>query len=781
MADQNPAPPSSAPQGPPVEKPAETAAPKAEAPKADAEAKPVSSNRPAKKSGTKPPPAAKPKAEKAPPSAEAQAAAAAARARAEATPPFWAARNELFEQLRVAYVAEIEARPKTPIEVKVLPPKWVVPKPTPGTESTTPSTPAPPVEPVIVQCFSYELSPLQVVKKIGTMPKSAWTEDVINCAVVAKVNNDLWDLTRPIETACVLELIPFDTEEGKHVFWHSSAHILGFALEKRYNCLLNVGPPTEKDFFYDIKTAEDTQVSASDFKDILSNIKGIVKQKHPFIRIEITKEQAAQMFHYNKYKLAIINKTPDGEKISAYKCGQLIDLCRGPHILHTGLPQGFSLNSTCSVYVDGKTDGDVLQRIYAVSFPTKEQLEVHNEKLKQAALRDHRVIGKQQELYFFHPWSPGSAFFQPHGYRIYRKLMDFVRGQYHQRGYEEVLTPNLYMSKLWETSGHWAHYQDCMFTLECDGVPWALKPMNCPGHCLVYLNRVRSYRELPIRMAEFGVLHRNELAGALHGLTRVRRFEQDDAHIFCRADQIRQEVAGAFDFVKFVYHTFHFDVHLELSTRPAKFMGEIAVWDKAESELKAVLEESGLPWKINPGDGAFYGPKIDVHIKDALDRFFQCATIQLDFQLPIKFDLQYMSAEEGKVERPVMVHRAILGSLERFIGILTEHLAGKWPFWISPRQVVVLPVSEQYCAYAHKVASMFHEAHFYVDVDDTDRSLQKKVREAQLSQYNFIVVVGKEEQDNNTINIRSRENVQRTAVRVVDFLAELATLEREYR
>jgi len=696
-----------------------------------------------------------------------------------APPAFWKERLEMFEQLLEAQKAALASIPKTPIQIKVIPPApqqlSLAEASTTGSSCSSCSCHAP--EPILFEASSFEVTPLDVVTKLSAVPNSPFTAAVIASAVVAKLGDGvLWDLTRPIEKSCSLELLPFTSEEGRHVFWHSSAHILGYALEKKYRCLLNIGPPTEKDFFYDVKVDEGVQVSAADFKDLLSTVRSIVKQKHPFLRIEVTKEQAAAMFKYNKYKLAIVNKTPENEKISVYRCGHLIDLCRGPHIPNTSLPQGFAINSTCSVYVDGKTDGEVLQRVYAISFPTKKMLDDHMEKLKQAALRDHRNLGKQQELFFFHQWSPGSAFFLPHGFRIYKKLIDFIRGQYHQRGYEEVLTPNLFMSKLWETSGHWSHYQDCMFTLKCDDVQWALKPMNCPGHCLMFLNRVRSYRELPIRMAEFGVLHRNELQGALHGLTRVRRFEQDDAHIFCRPDQIQQEVAAAFDFVKYVYTTFHFDVHLELSTRPANFMGEPALWDKAESELQTVLAACGLPWKINPGDGAFYGPKIDVHIKDALDRFFQCATIQLDFQLPIKFNLQYMTAEEGKLERPVMVHRAILGSLERFIGILTEHLAGKWPFWISPRQIVVVPVAAPYIKYAHTVAEQLHAAHYYVDVDDSDKSLQKRIREAQIAQYNFILVVGQEEVDAGTVNVRTRDNVQRSGVKVADLLAELAQL-----
>jgi len=375
-----------------------------------------------------------------------------------------------------------------------------------------------------------------------------------------------------------------------------------------------------------------------------------------------------------------------------------------------------------------------------------------------AAERDHRLIGKNQELFFFHPLSPGSAFFLPHGARIYNRLIEFLRNEYRVRGFTEVISPNMYNSKLWETSGHWANYQENMFTFQVDKEPFALKPMNCPGHCLMFGHRNRSYRELPLRFADFGVLHRNEASGALTGLTRVRRFQQDDAHIFCRADQIKVEITNALKFMQHVYGIFGFDFDLELSTRPEKFLGEPSLWDQAEKQLAEVLDdykaESGKTWKLNPGDGAFYGPKIDIHIQDALRRSHQCATIQLDFQLPIRFNLEYIDEQDSK--RPVMIHRAILGSVERMFAILIEHTGGKWPFWISPRQAMVVPVSDKYFDYAQTVRDAFNDAGFYTDVDTTDKSLQKKIRESQLAQYNYIFVVGDEEVKDSSINVRTR-------------------------
>jgi len=356
-------------------------------------------------------------------------------------------------------------------------------------------------------------------------------------------------------------------------------------------------------------------------------------------------------------------------------------------------------------------------------------LSEYEEQQKQAAERDHRNIGAKQELFFFHPLSPGSSFMLPHGARIYNKLISFIRGEYNDRGFTEVITPNMFNSKLWEISGHWANYKENMFTIKCDDTDFALKPMNCPGHCLMFDHRDRSYKELPIRFADFGVLHRNELSGALTGLTRVRRFQQDDAHIFCAQDQIKSELKGALNFMARVYGIFGFKFSLELSTRPEKFLGDIEVWNRAEKQLEEQLNEfkseTGSEWKLNPGDGAFYGPKIDIHIKDAINRSHQCATIQLDFQLPIRFDLKF-SNNQDKPEKPVIIHRAILGSVERFMAILIEHTAGKWPFWISPRQVVIVPVNARNIDYAKKVQQQIHDAGYFVEIDTSDNTVAKK-------------------------------------------------------
>jgi len=410
----------------------------------------------------------------------------------------------------------------------------------------------------------------------------------------------------------------------------------------------------------------------------------------------------------------------------------------------------FTQNSASYWQNDAKNES--LQRIYGISFPDKKQMTEHLHMLEEAAKRDHRKIGKEQELFFFNELSPGSCFFLPHGARIYSVLMEFLREEYWARGYEEVITPNMYNVKLWETSGHWQNYQENMFSFDVEKDKYGLKPMNCPGHCLLFAHRERSYRELPWRVADFGVLHRNEFSGALTGLTRVRRFQQDDSHIFCTNEQVKEEIHGLFDFLKTVYGLLGFTFKLKLSTRPEeKFVGDIDTWNKAEAQLQEALEEftatGGSQWELNPGDGAFYGPKIDITISDALKREHQCATIQLDFQLPQRFELQYNIGEPAKsgetgvethYKRPVMIHRAIYGSFERFIAILTEHFAGKWPFWLSPRQVMVIPVMVGATDYVLEVQKMFRAKGMHVDVDLSGNTMNKKIRAAQLAQYNYI-------------------------------------------
>jgi len=607
--------------------------------------------------------------------------------------------------------------------------------------------------------------------------------------VVAKVNGELADCWFPLEQDCALELLKIDSEEAKAVFWHSSSHLLGQALEKKYGCLLATGPPLkEGGFFYEARLPkpegeeEEPRVSSDDFKSINSLVNRIIQEKQPFERLLVPKEYALEMFKYNPYKSQILReKVPEGGSCTVYRCGQLIDPCRGPHVANTGFVRAFDVNNVGSSYWKGKVGNDVLQRVYGISFRTPDELKEHKKLIEEAQKRDHRKVGKDQELFFFHEFSPGSSFFLPHGARIYNKLVEFIRAEYQNRGFSEVVSPNMYSNKLWETSGHFPKYKENMFLFEVEGQEYALKPMNCPGHCLMFGHRTRSYRELPIRFADFGVLHRNELSGALTGLTRVRRFQQDVAHIFCASSQIEAEVYNCLLFMQHVYGIFGYEFDLELSTRPENSLGDLALWDKAEAQLKDVLDKFGKPWKLNPGDGAFYGPNIDIHIRDALKRSHQCATIQLDFQLPIRFGLEYMGGESGEVERPVIIHRAILGSVERMLAILIEHTAGKWPFWLSPRQIIVIPIAPAHEAYASQVQQRLHEAGYYVDVEFSDKKLDKKIRESQLKQYNYILVVGEEEVKANTVNIRTRDNVRHGTKSMDDLLAEFAQLIKEFK
>uniref|UniRef100_A0A672ZJP7 threonine--tRNA ligase n=1 Tax=Sphaeramia orbicularis TaxID=375764 RepID=A0A672ZJP7_9TELE len=536
-------------------------------------------------------------------------------------------------------------------------------------------------------------------------------------AVISRVNGELWDLDRPLEQDCSLEILRFDNEDAQAVYWHSSAHILGEAMERFYGGCLCYGPPIENGFYYDMFLDGQKGVSSTEFGDLEGLCKNVVKEKQPFERLEISKETLLKMFKYNKFKCRILNEKVTTPTTTVYRCGPLIDLCRGPHVRHTGKIKAMKIYKNSSTYWEGRSDMETLQRIYGISFPDSKMLKEWERFQEEAKNRDHRKIGKDQELFFFHDLSPGSCFFMPRGAYIYNTLTEFIRDEYWRRGFQEVASPNIYNSKLWETSGHWQHYSENMFSFPVEDDIFALKPMNCPGHCLMFSHRPRSWRELPLRLADFGVLHRNELSGTLTGLTRVRRFQQDDAHIFCTMEQIESEMKGCLDFLRCVYDVFGFSFQLHLSTRPEKYLGDISVWNQAE--------------KVN---------QIDIKIKDAIGRYHQCATIQLDFQLPIRFNLTFVGKDGDDKVRPVIIHRAILGSVERMIAILTENYAGKWPLWISPRQVMVVPVNPSLEDYAKMVCKQFTEAGFMADADlDSGCLLNKKIRNAQLAQYNFIL------------------------------------------
>lgn len=576
-------------------------------------------------------------------------------------------------------------------------------------------------------------------------------------ALVSKVNGELWELGQPLEADCELQLLGFDTTEGKQAAWRTGACVLGGVMEGMFGAEVCREGTSEFGLFCDY-LLDNSSLSLS---DVEARCKEAAALKLPLSRLELSIEEVQELFQSNKLRLQFAEEQMNGTTVTVYRCGDTIAVCNGPLLPHTGLLTVFKMLQLSSVTLANQTESSGLTRLLGVAFPGEKEKEEWEREQEEARRRDHRRIGTDQELFFFNEVSPGSCFFLPKGAHIYNTLTDFIKCEYRRRGFTEVVTPTLYSTALWERSGHWEHYSENMFTVKSVGSQtYALKPMNCPAHCLMFEQRVRSWRELPLRWADFGALHRNELSGALGGLTRVRRFCQDDAHIFCTPEQLEEEIVTCLDFVRSVYQVFGFSFHCLLSTRPTPCLGEPEQWDTAEQQLERSLQQFGERWELNPGDGAFYGPKIDIQIKDAIGRQHQCATIQLDFQLPIRFDLQYVG-RDGQLHRPVMIHRAVLGSLERMIAILAENFGGKWPLWLSPAQVAVIPVGGNNESYGRQVVQQFHEAGFMADLnDDEGATLNKKIRSAQLAQYNYIFVVGDKERESGTVNVRSRGGKQ---------------------
>ncbi|EJW03375.1 threonine-tRNA ligase [Edhazardia aedis USNM 41457] len=568
--------------------------------------------------------------------------------------------------------------------------------------------------------------------------------------LLCKIDGVLSDLSTEITKDCMLESVNFETDDGREVFWHSSAHILGYALLEVFpDALLSHGPPTEKGFYYDVKVSR--PITQEDYVKIEQKAKDIVKRNYKFTKILKTKEELLSMYRSNKYKTHYVSQIQNSSTV--YKIGTFEDFCLGPHIHSTKVVKAFKVLHHSSSYFLGNSMNDNLQRVYAISFPNTDDLKKYLKMKEEAKLRDHRRIGTDADLFFFSELSPGSCFFLPKGCYIYNTLADFLRKEYKKRGFKEVISPNIYSTKLWETSGHLSNYKENMFCFNVDDQLFALKPMNCPGHCLMFKNSHRSYKSLPLRFADFGVLHRNELSGALSGLTRVRRFQQDDAHIFCTEKQVQSEIESCLDFVDFVYKKFNFKYDVKLSTRPEKFIGTVETWDLAENALKTVLKRVCPSFVENKGDGAFYGPKIDITLEDALGRKHQCATIQLDFQLPTRFNLQYLDAD-GELKVPVLIHRAIFGSLERMIAVIVENFGLKLPFWLCPWQAAIVCVNESNIEYANYLLDFF--ADYNVDlICDQGLTLNKKIRNAEVAGYKFILVVGNKEQQEKTVNVRN--------------------------
>lgn len=571
-------------------------------------------------------------------------------------------------------------------------------------------------------------------------------------SIVGSVNTTTTDLTEPILVDAEIRLYDAESPEGLSVLRHSTAHLLAQAVKRLYpDACFGVGPVIDYGFYYDIELAH--TLIPEDLKKIEREMHRIVKEQQAITRKEVSREEAKQLFKEDALKLELLDAIPEGEVITIYEQGEFVDLCRGPHVPTTQKLQHFKLLHVSGAYWRGDVNRQMLQRIYGVAFASKEDLQAHFKFLEEAEKRNHRKLGKELELFMFSEEAPGMPFYLANGKVIRRELEHFLREVQTMYGYEEVETPLMMNQRLWEQSGHWQHYQEHMYVTQVDNQQFALKPMNCPGHMLIYKNALRSYRDLPIRMAEFGHVHRHEFSGALNGLLRVRSFCQDDAHLFVRPDQIEREIELALQIIDHVYHVFGFDYTIELSTRPEDYMGDLEVWDEAEAALSRVLEKRGVAYTVNEGDGAFYGPKIDIHIQDAIQRSHQCATVQLDFQLPEKFDLTYVNEQNEKV-RPVVIHRAVFGSLDRFLGILIEHFNGAFPLWLAPIQVQIIGVADAHAAYVEEVANQLRQAHIRVAVDERNQKLGKKIREAQMKKIPYILVLGDEEQQQNNVTVR---------------------------
>ncbi|MYL39059.1 threonine--tRNA ligase [Halobacillus litoralis] len=573
-------------------------------------------------------------------------------------------------------------------------------------------------------------------------------------SVVGRVNGSLYDMQRPINSNAEIELFPLHSSEGLEVMRHTAAHIMAQAVKRLFgSARLGVGPVVENGFYYDIDT--DQSISKDDLSKIEKEMRNIVAENLFIKRELVSRDEAESIFSNDHLKLELLKKIPREEDVSIYKQGEFIDLCRGPHLPSTKLLKAFSLTNISGAYWLGNNDNQMLQRIYGVAFSTKKELNEYFHFVEEAKKRDHRKLGKQLELFMFSDEAPGMPFYLSNGQVIRNELEAFLRSLQESFNYKEVKTPLMMNQRLWEQSGHWNHYKDNMYFSEVDQQHFALKPMNCPGHMLIFKDRLRSYRDLPIRMAEFGQVHRHEFSGALNGLLRVRSFCQDDAHIFVTPHQIEGEITSALQLIDDVYRTFGFNYEIELSTRPEKSMGGPGLWDQAEDALKNVLDKLGYDFRVNEGDGAFYGPKIDIHIKDALNRSHQCATMQLDFQMPEKFDLEYINEHNEKV-RPVVIHRAVFGSLDRFLGILIEHYRGAFPTWLAPVQVKILPVSNDvHKEYSDQVMNRLKQEGIRVEKDSREEKIGYKIRETQINKTPFILVLGDKEVEKGCVNVRS--------------------------
>ena len=615
--------------------------------------------------------------------------------------------------------------------------------------------------------YSQSMSVIDIAKDIS--------EGLARVACAGEVDGEVVDLRTVIDKDCNLNILTFQDEGGRGAFRHTTSHILAQAIKRLYpDAKLAIGPSIADGFYYDID--KEVPLISEDLEKIEAEMKKIVKENLAIERFELPREEAIAFMKEKDepYKVELIEDLPEDAVISFYRQGEFTDLCAGPHLMSTKPVKAFKLTSLAGAYWRGSEKNKMLQRVYGTAFTKKAELDEYLTMLEEAKKRDHRKIGKELGLFMMSEDGPGFPFFLPKGMVLKNTLMEYWREIHQKAGYQEISTPIILNRRLWETSGHWDHYKENMYTTIIDDEEYAIKPMNCPVGVLVYKSEPRSYRDLPLRLGEVGLVHRHEKSGQLHGLMRVRCFNQDDAHIFMTQDQIKDEIKGVANLIDDVYRLFGFKYHVELSTRPEDSMGSDEDWEVATDALRAALEELGLEYVVNEGDGAFYGPKIDFHLEDSIGRTWQCGTIQLDFQLPLRFELEYTGAD-GEKHRPIMIHRVAFGSIERFIGILIEHFAGAFPTWLAPVQVKVLPISEKYADYAQKVYEDVQNAGVRVEIDTRSEKIGYKIREAQNQHIPYMLIVGAKEEEEGTVSVRSRFKGDEGSRKLDDFLSDIKT------
>ena len=599
------------------------------------------------------------------------------------------------------------------------------------------------------------------------------SEGLARAALGARVDGEVKELTFKLEKDAELEILTFDDNDGRHILRHTASHVMAQAVKRLFpEVKLAIGPAIDNGFYYDFDY--DKGFTPDDLAKIEAEMNKIVKENYKLERFELPREEAIEFMKEKgePYKVELIEDLPEDAVISFYRQGDFTDLCAGPHLFSTGTVKAFKLLNIAGAYWRGSEKNKMLQRIYGTAFTKKAEIQAYLDALEEAKKRDHRKLGRELGLFMMNDAGPGFPFFLPKGMILKNQLLDYWHELHAKNGYQEISTPIMLNRSLWETSGHWEHYKDNMYTTVIDEQDFAIKPMNCPGGILVYQAEPRSYRDLPLRMGELGLVHRHEKSGQLHGLMRVRCFTQDDAHIFMMPNQIKDEIKGVAKLIDEVYNLFGFKYHVELSTRPEDSMGSDEDWEMATDALRGALDELGLPYVVNEGDGAFYGPKIDFHLEDSIGRTWQCGTIQLDFQLPLRFNLEY-TGDDGEKHRPIMIHRVAFGSIERFIGILIEHFAGAFPVWLSPVQVQIIPISEKHFDYALKLKEIMDNNHIRSEVDLRNEKLGYKIREAQLKKTPYMLVVGDKEAQDGTVSVRSRKDGDLGISKTEDFVAKV--------